>query len=327
LARTAHRSSRNAKGLGTAIAGAGKPVMLTFAHEFNVSGQYPWAQGDCEGTTPAQWITAWDAVRNDVDSAANGYPQSEYGETTFANTFADTFSIIRGLSGETTIAKSKIFVAETDFAPLDTSRYESISSMVSDICSNGGDGTLQFEDGTPSLSSAQWSELDPALAGDCSSGPVNPTKAPTTAPNAPTRSRGTTTYVKWNLPSADTQPADKWSYFELILYGCDDKTVQHDSKVTVDSVTMYLAPAGTRYFKVRVCNSIGCSAYSPTTKYANRADATARRRPLIEGVKNGWSARTARQCPLPWAWSLRPDFCSSGLRWRCQRPRRTWRNT
>jgi hypothetical protein len=42
------------KGLGTAIADAGKPVVLTFAHEFNVSGQYPWAQGECEGTTPAQ---------------------------------------------------------------------------------------------------------------------------------------------------------------------------------------------------------------------------------------------------------------------------------
>jgi hypothetical protein len=24
---------------------AGKPVIVTFAHEFNVSGQYPWAQG------------------------------------------------------------------------------------------------------------------------------------------------------------------------------------------------------------------------------------------------------------------------------------------
>jgi hypothetical protein len=149
-------------------------------------------------------ITAWDAVRNDVDSTANGlayfmwvpnvfngtggsvvdpthywpgasnvemvgvdgYPQSQYGETTFASTFADTLTIIQGLSGETTLAQPKIFVAETDFAPLDTSPYESISSMVSDLCSNGGDGTVQFEDGTPSLSSAQWSELDTALAND-----------------------------------------------------------------------------------------------------------------------------------------------------------------
>src|ERR1700691_3734185 len=44
-----------AKSIGSAIASAGKPVIVTFAHEFNVSGQYPWAQGDCEGTTASQW--------------------------------------------------------------------------------------------------------------------------------------------------------------------------------------------------------------------------------------------------------------------------------
>ena len=61
-----------AKSIGSAIASAGKPVIVTFAHEFNVSGQYPWAQSDCEGTTAAQWVSAWDAVRNDIDSTANG---------------------------------------------------------------------------------------------------------------------------------------------------------------------------------------------------------------------------------------------------------------
>ena len=61
-----------AKSIGSAIASAGKPVIVTFAHEFNVSGQYPWAQGDCEGTTASQWVSAWDAVRNDIDSTANG---------------------------------------------------------------------------------------------------------------------------------------------------------------------------------------------------------------------------------------------------------------
>jgi hypothetical protein len=50
--------------IGTDIANLGKPVILTFAHEFNVSGQYPWSQGDtgsCSSTTactPAQWIAA-----------------------------------------------------------------------------------------------------------------------------------------------------------------------------------------------------------------------------------------------------------------------------
>jgi hypothetical protein len=205
-----------ATSLGSAIAAAGKPVIVTFAHEFNVSGQYPWAQGDCEGTTASQWVSAWDAVREDVDSTANGlayfmwvpdvfngaggtvvdptpywpgaadvdmvgvdgYPQSEYGETTFANTFADTFSIIKGLSGESTIAQPKIFIAETNFSPLGSGSYESIPDMVSDICSNGGDGTLQFVgySGEPNLTTAQWSALDTAQANDC--GPSAPPPPP-----------------------------------------------------------------------------------------------------------------------------------------------------
>ena len=213
-----------ATSLGSAIAAAGKPVIVTFAHEFNVSGQYPWAQSDCEGTTPAQWVSAWDAVRNDIDSTANGlayfmwvpdvfngaggtvvdptpywpgaanvdmvgvdgYPQSQYGETTFANTFAQTFSIIKGLSGESTIAQPKIFVAETNFSPLGSGSYESIPNMVSDICSNGGDGTLQFVgySGEPNLTSAQWSALDTAQAADCGSSTPPPT------PSAPAVTTG-----------------------------------------------------------------------------------------------------------------------------------------
>jgi hypothetical protein len=204
-----------AKSIGSAIASAGKPVIVTFAHEFNVSGQYPWAQGDCEGTTASQWVSAWDAVRNDIDSTANGlayfmwvpnvfngaggsvidptpywpgasnvdmvgvdgYPQSQYGETSFANTFAQTFSIIQGLPGEPTIAQPKIFVAETNFSPLGSGSYESIPNMMSDICSNGGDGTLQFVgySGEPNLTSAQWTALDTAQADDCNSTPPPPT--------------------------------------------------------------------------------------------------------------------------------------------------------
>ena len=210
-----------AKSIGSAIASAGKPVIITFAHEFNVSGQYPWAQSDCEGTTGSQWVSAWDAVRKDIDSTANGlayfmwvpdvfngaggtvvdptsywpgasnvdmvgvdgYPQSQFGETSFANTFAQTFSIIQGLSGESTIAQPKIFVAETNFSPLGSGSYESIPNMMSDICSNGGDGTLQFVgySGEPNLTSAQWSALDTAQANDCGSPPP---------PSAPVLSNG-----------------------------------------------------------------------------------------------------------------------------------------
>lgn len=212
-----------ARGLGSAIASAGKPVIVTFAHEFNVSGQYPWAQGDCEHTTAAQWVRAWDAVRNDVDATANGLayfmwvpnvfngaggtvvdptrywpgaanvdmvgvdgcPQSQYGETSFANTFAQTFSIIQSLPGESTIAQPKIFVAETNFAPLDGGGYESIPDMVSDICASGGDGTLQFvgyPPGAPDLTSTQWSELGTAQANDCGS-PSSPPPCGSAAKN------------------------------------------------------------------------------------------------------------------------------------------------
>jgi len=76
--------------LGQAIASYGHPVVLTFAHEFNVGGQYPWAVGYnyCEqhdpkqcpsagscGTTDCtatQWIAAWDEVQSIVDENAGG---------------------------------------------------------------------------------------------------------------------------------------------------------------------------------------------------------------------------------------------------------------
>lgn len=66
-------------GVGTAIAATGKPVILTFAHEFNVSGQYPWSQGDKGsgpggGTlTPAEWISGWKYVHDKINSTAGGY--------------------------------------------------------------------------------------------------------------------------------------------------------------------------------------------------------------------------------------------------------------
>jgi hypothetical protein len=57
----------------------------------------------------------------------DGYPNSEWNLDTFSELFGTTFSEIKGLSGESTIAQPKIFIAETNLAPLDTSPYESIS--------------------------------------------------------------------------------------------------------------------------------------------------------------------------------------------------------
>ena len=49
--------------------------------------------------------------------------------------------------------------------------YQTITAFIAALFADGGDGILQFQDGTPALTSAQWSELDTALA-----------KAPHTAP-------------------------------------------------------------------------------------------------------------------------------------------------
>ena len=183
---------------GSAIAAFGHPVILTFAREFNLAGQYPWAQGDCEGTTPAQWIRAWDTVRSDVDATAHGLahfmwaPNADTGGTTidptpywpgasevdmvgvegspdtrwgprlgtFSGEFGPVFNEIHALT------KLPIFIAETNLSALDGSGYQPIAGFVSDLCSHGGDGLLQFQD-TQTLTSTQWTELDKALADDC----------------------------------------------------------------------------------------------------------------------------------------------------------------
>jgi hypothetical protein len=63
-----------------------------------------------------------------------------------------------------------VFISETDLAPLSTSQdcnggsYQTITGFIADLFADGGDGILQFQDGTPTLTSAEWTELDRALA-------------------------------------------------------------------------------------------------------------------------------------------------------------------
>ena len=182
--------------IGAAIASFGHPVIVTFAREFNVSGQYPWAQGDCEDTTPAQWVQAWDTVRSDVDATAGGLayfmwaPGADTGGTTIDPTpywpgtsqvdmvgvegYPDTrwgsrLGSVAGLFGPVfdqihNLTALPIFIAETDLAPLDGNGYEPLSEFLSDMCASGSDGVLQFGE---ALSSTQWSELDNALSNRC----------------------------------------------------------------------------------------------------------------------------------------------------------------
>jgi hypothetical protein len=193
--------SRYLGALGSAIASFGHPVIRTFAREFSVSGQYPWSQGDCEDTTAAQWIKAWDTVRSDIDATAGGlahfmwapradtggttvdpapywpgaaqvdmvgvegFPDTGYGPQlgTFSGVFGPVFDEIHTLTG------LPIFIAETNLAPLDGSGYQSLPGFIADLCSDGGDGVLQFQE-HQTLSGTQWSELDKALADDCGTG-------------------------------------------------------------------------------------------------------------------------------------------------------------
>jgi hypothetical protein len=194
-------------GIGQAVGQLAKPVIFTYGHEFNVSGQYPWAAGDtgsCGSSpcTPAQWIAAWDAVQAAINGngasqyaywmwapnadtggstvnftawwpgashvdmvGLDGYPQGGpgWGLCDFQELFGQSFTEMKSLTS------LPIFISETDLAPLSTSQdcnggsYETITDFMSDLFSNGGDGILQFQDGTTGLTSAQWSELDAAL--------------------------------------------------------------------------------------------------------------------------------------------------------------------
>jgi len=155
----------------------------------------------CEDTTPAQWIKAWDTVRSDIDATAGGLayfmwvPGADTGGTTidptpywpgaarvdmvgvdgFPSTQWGPFGSFSALFGSVfneihALTSLPIFIAETDLARLDGNVYQSIAGFISDLCSSGGDGVLQYQDGSAlPLSGTQWNELDKALASDCRS--------------------------------------------------------------------------------------------------------------------------------------------------------------
>ena len=223
--------------IGHAVAQLARPVIFTFAHEFNDQHQYPWSAGDTgscgpASCTPAQWVAAWNAVQAQIDgngagryaswmwapnadtggSSVNftpwwhglkrvdivgldGSPQAGpgWGLCNFGELFGQSFTEMKSLTS------LPVFIAETDLAPLSTSQgcdgggYQSITDFMSDLFSNGGDGILQYQDGTPALTSAQWSELDTALS-----------RAPHPAPSAASPpAAGTPTPT----PPAPSQPA------------------------------------------------------------------------------------------------------------------------
>jgi hypothetical protein len=109
----------------------------------------------------------------------DGYPQSGpgWGLCNFQELFGQSFAEMRSLTS------LPVFISETDLAPLSTSQncnggsYQSITAFITDLFADGGDGILQFQDATPALTSAQWTELDAALARA-----PNPAQAPASSP-------------------------------------------------------------------------------------------------------------------------------------------------
>lgn len=181
--------------IGQDVKKFGHPVIFTFAHEFNVSGQYPWSIGDSEGTTPTQWKKAWDTVQSDINNngasalawwmwapnadtggsthpfaswwpgashvnmvGVDGYPQPQFGLNTFQEVFGKSFTEMKALT------KLKIFISETDLSPeTGSAGTQTVTAFVKAALADGATGLLQFQDGSPALSSKQWSELDAAL--------------------------------------------------------------------------------------------------------------------------------------------------------------------
>ena len=214
--------------IGRAVGQLAKPVIFTWGHEFNVSGQYPWAAGDtgsCGSSpcTPAQWVAAWNAVQGQIDSnGASAYaswmwvPNADTGGSTvnftrwwhglkrvdmvgldgspqggpgwglcdFQELFGQSFTEMKSLTS------LPVFIAETDLAPLSSSQqcngggYQTITSFIADLFQAGGDGVLQYQDGTRALTSAQWTELDTALARAPHPAPVSPPAASPPSPPA-----------------------------------------------------------------------------------------------------------------------------------------------
>lgn len=234
--------------VGKAIASFGHPVVLTFAHEFNVSGQYPWAQGttgSCGSSpcTPAQWIAAWDEVQSIIDANAggnafwmwapnvdtggsttspapwwpgashvdlvgiDGYPSTQYGAqfATFSGEFGQAFADIRN---SPVSWSGGIFISETNLSNMDGSGYPTMATFISDLCSADGTGVLEYEDGLPAMTSTQWSELNTALASDCSSGSGSPSPSPsaTATDTATTSPSPTGTATPTPTPTATATP-------------------------------------------------------------------------------------------------------------------------
>lgn len=146
--------------IGAAIKAGGVPVNLTFAHEMNGNGWYPWQQSG--GVTPAQWIAAWQHVCTTVKAAAGGlasfvwcpnnndvgpvtpyWPGSAYVDIPAMDAYLNTASASQTFAEfiEPTVKEIQALTSEpvwnAETGVLGTNREARITQFVSDMHSSG----------------------------------------------------------------------------------------------------------------------------------------------------------------------------------------------
>jgi hypothetical protein len=146
-----------------------------------------WVPNADTGGSTVNFTPWWPGASHVSMVGLDGYPQSGsgWGLCNFQELFG------RSLTEMKSLTSLPVFISETDLAPLSTTQkcngggYQTITSFIADLFSNGGDGILQFQDGTPALTSAQWTELDAALAkapSPSSPAPASPTASSAASP-------------------------------------------------------------------------------------------------------------------------------------------------
>ncbi len=157
-----------------------------------------WAPNADTGGSTVNFTPWWHGLKRVDMVGLDGYPQggSGWGLCDFQELFGQSFTEMRSLTS------LPVFISETDLAPLSTSQdcnggsYQTITGFIADLFADGGDGILQFQDGTPALTSAQWTELDAALAKAPNPAPTpasSPAPAPTSTPTEDTPAPATAT--------------------------------------------------------------------------------------------------------------------------------------
>ena len=189
-------------GFGQAIKAFGHPVLVTFAHEMN-GGWYPWGYDGSEGTTPEQWIAAWDHVVTVINGQAPGlvtwvwaanvelgatsvaqyWPGAQYvGEVgldgylssdsdTYQSEFGQTVTDVRALTDR------PIWITETGVNQ-DDSAGQRLADLAAAVKQAGLTGMLYFDQGPAALSTEEEQLLAGVIGPWMTSSPIPPVLSP-----------------------------------------------------------------------------------------------------------------------------------------------------